>query len=196
MSLISSALTRFGTWAEEPEWEFGGNRGRLRPNGGYLSGGPSMRYVGVDLAKRSFTACFLGEDDATELATYLMTPEGLAAFRSQLQPDDRLAVEVGTNAEQSHDHAGPEQPPDRRSDRAVDRPQHTSHQCRAAVTCNGTTRPALPTIGRSWALTTVHPNRRALEIEASAHRKSYLEQLGSNDHRSSRSTISKSSFFR
>ncbi len=62
-----------------------------------------MRYIGVDLAKRAFTVCFLTEDDTTELATYLMTPDGLAAFRERLAPDDRLAVEVGTNAYFFHD---------------------------------------------------------------------------------------------
>jgi transposase len=62
-----------------------------------------VRYIGVDLAKRSFTVCFLAEDDSTELATYLMTPEGLSTFRKQLAPDDRLACEVGTNAYFFHD---------------------------------------------------------------------------------------------
>jgi transposase len=59
--------------------------------------------IGVDLAKRSFPVCFLAEDDTTELATYLMTPDGLAAFRERLSPEDRLAVEVGTNAYYFHD---------------------------------------------------------------------------------------------
>ena len=57
-----------------------------------------MRHIGVDLSKRGFTACFLDEDDTATLATYPMTPEGLAGFRAQLTSDDRLAVEVGTNA--------------------------------------------------------------------------------------------------
>jgi transposase len=62
-----------------------------------------VRYIGVDLSKRSFTACFLAEDDTTELATYLMTADGLSAFRERLAPDDRLALEVGTNAYYFHD---------------------------------------------------------------------------------------------
>lgn len=62
-----------------------------------------MRHIGVDLAKRSFTACFLEDDDSTRVATYSVTPEGLAQFRGDLYPDDRLAVEVGTNAYFFHD---------------------------------------------------------------------------------------------
>src|SRR5688500_16665577 len=62
-----------------------------------------MHHIGVDLAKRSFTACFLAEDDSSSLATYPMTPEGLAAFRARLSSDDRVAVEVGTNAYYFHD---------------------------------------------------------------------------------------------
>jgi hypothetical protein len=56
-----------------------------------------MRYIGVDLSKRAFTVCFLAEDDSTELVSYSLTEEGLAAFRAQLAADDRLAVEVGTS---------------------------------------------------------------------------------------------------
>jgi transposase len=62
-----------------------------------------MRDIGVDLSKRAFTVCFLAEDDSTELVTYPLTGEGLAAFRAQLSPDDRVAVEVGTNAYFFHD---------------------------------------------------------------------------------------------
>jgi transposase len=62
-----------------------------------------MRYIGVDLGKRAFTTCFLEADDSSHLATFPMTAEGLAAFRSQLAPDDRIAVEVGTNAYYFHD---------------------------------------------------------------------------------------------
>jgi transposase len=62
-----------------------------------------VRHVGVDLSKRSFTVCVLEEDDSSCLAEYPLTPEGLRAFREQLQPTDRLAVEVGTNAYYFHD---------------------------------------------------------------------------------------------
>jgi transposase len=57
-----------------------------------------MRHIGVDLGKRGFTACFLEADDSSHLTAYPMTPEGLTAFRAELAPDDRIAVEVGTNA--------------------------------------------------------------------------------------------------
>jgi transposase len=62
-----------------------------------------MRYVGVDLSTRGFTACFLDEDDAHHVASFALSPEGLAAFRHQLRPDDRLAVEVGRNSFFFHD---------------------------------------------------------------------------------------------
>ena len=62
-----------------------------------------MRHIGVDLSKRAFTVCFLAEDDSSDLVTYPLTDEGLGAFRAQLAADDRLAVEVGTNAYFFHD---------------------------------------------------------------------------------------------
>ena len=62
-----------------------------------------MRHIGVDLSKRAFTVCFLAEDDSSDLVTYPLTNEGLGAFRAQLAADDRLAVEVGTNAYFFHD---------------------------------------------------------------------------------------------
>jgi transposase len=62
-----------------------------------------MRHIGVDLSKRAFTACFLDDDESSRLATYSLTPEGLAAFRAELAPDDRIAIEVGTNAYWFHD---------------------------------------------------------------------------------------------
>ena len=62
-----------------------------------------MRHIGVDLSKRSFTACFLDEQDSQCLVTYPFTPEGFASFRAELGSEDRLAVEVGTNAYYFHD---------------------------------------------------------------------------------------------
>jgi len=67
-------------------------------DGGKLFRRVSVRHIGVDLAKGSFTACFLEEDDSTHLATYSVTPEGLAEFRGQLSSEDRLAIEVGRRA--------------------------------------------------------------------------------------------------
>jgi transposase len=66
-----------------------------------------VRSIGVDLAKRSFTASFLSTTDASQdesqLATFAMTPEGLAEFCARLQPDDRVAVEAGLNTYYFHD---------------------------------------------------------------------------------------------
>src|ERR687892_103959 len=72
---------------------------------GDLSKEGFVRHIGVDLSKRAFTACFLEADDSHCLATYSMTPEGIAAFREQLHPDDQLAFEVGTNAYYFHDQS-------------------------------------------------------------------------------------------
>jgi transposase len=65
-----------------------------------------MRHIGVDLSKRSFTACFLDEDNQQRLATYPFTAEGLAAFRAEVTRDDRVAVEVGPNSYYFHDQVG------------------------------------------------------------------------------------------
>jgi transposase len=89
---------------DKPEWEFGGTPGTSPPSSGGISDRRArVRYIGVDLAKRSFTVCFLEEDDSSSLSTYPMTAEGLGVFREQLSADDRLAVEVGTNAYFFHD---------------------------------------------------------------------------------------------
>jgi transposase len=63
----------------------------------------SVRHIGVDLHKLAFTACFLDEDDSQQLATFPLTAEGLAAFRTQLLATDQLALEVGQNAYFFHD---------------------------------------------------------------------------------------------
>ena len=57
-----------------------------------------MRYVGVDLHKRNFVVCFLGEDDTARLQTYSLTDPALTAFCRDLRPDDHLAVETAQNA--------------------------------------------------------------------------------------------------
>ena len=53
-----------------------------------------MRHIGVDLGKRSFTACSW-RGRAARLLRSPMSRDGLASFRDQLEPDDRLAVEAG-----------------------------------------------------------------------------------------------------
>jgi hypothetical protein len=65
-----------------------------------------VRHIGVDLSKRTFTACFLEEDDAQRVSTFPMTVEGLEAFRDYLHVDDRLAVEAGLNAYFFYDQMG------------------------------------------------------------------------------------------
>lgn len=73
------------------------------PGGGNLLWRAGVRHIGVDLSKRSFAACFLEEDESSQIRSYPLSKEGLAAFRAELSPDDRLAVEVGTNAYFFHD---------------------------------------------------------------------------------------------
>jgi transposase len=62
-----------------------------------------VRHIGVDLSKRSFTACLLDADQGQQLTTYPFTAEGFAAFRAEVAPDDRVAVEVGPNSYCFHD---------------------------------------------------------------------------------------------
>ncbi len=57
-----------------------------------------MRYIGVDLHKRNFVVCFLGEDDTLKLQTYPLTDTGLSTFCRGLRPDDQMAVETAQNA--------------------------------------------------------------------------------------------------
>jgi transposase len=66
-----------------------------------------MRHIGVDLGKVAFTACVLDQDKQQQLVRLPMTREGLAAFRGQLQPDDRVAVEAGPNAYFFYDQVRP-----------------------------------------------------------------------------------------
>jgi transposase len=57
-----------------------------------------MRYIGVDLHKTNFVACFLSEDDETTVETFTLDPKGLARFKRRLQKQDKLAVEASANA--------------------------------------------------------------------------------------------------
>jgi len=52
-----------------------------------------MRFVGVDLSKKNFTAVFLNEDGtmATE-EKYAMDQEGLGSFRKDLTADDEVPI--------------------------------------------------------------------------------------------------------
>ncbi len=62
-----------------------------------------MRYIGVDLHKTNFVACFLAADDKQRLETFPLTREGLARFRRQLRRSDEVAVEVTANIYYFHD---------------------------------------------------------------------------------------------
>lgn len=66
-----------------------------------------LRHIGVDLGKTAFTACFLDSDDGHRLTAFPMTAEGLAAFRAQVRPDDRVAAEIGPSAYFFHDQVRP-----------------------------------------------------------------------------------------
>ena len=56
-----------------------------------------MRYIGVDLHKTNFVACFLAADETQRLETYPLTREGLALFKRQLRKSDEVAVEATQN---------------------------------------------------------------------------------------------------
>jgi transposase len=70
-------------------------------------GGPNVRYIGVDLHKRNFVVCFLGEDDTIKLQTYPLTDTGLSTFCRGLRPDDQMAVETAQNAYYFYDRVHP-----------------------------------------------------------------------------------------
>ena len=56
-----------------------------------------MRYIGVDLHKSNFVACFLTSDDKTRVETFTLDPKGLARFKRLLKQGDKLAVEASAN---------------------------------------------------------------------------------------------------
>lgn len=56
-----------------------------------------MRYIGVELHKTNFVACFLSEDDKSQLETFPLDHQGFARFKRRLRKDDRLAVEACAN---------------------------------------------------------------------------------------------------
>lgn len=66
-----------------------------------------MRYIGVDLHKTNFVACFLASDETTRTETYPLTKPGLARFVGQLEPEDEVAVEVTANIYYFHDRVKP-----------------------------------------------------------------------------------------
>ena len=57
-----------------------------------------MRYIGVDLHKTNFVACFLSEDEQAKAETFTLDPKGLTRFKRRLSREDKLAVEASANS--------------------------------------------------------------------------------------------------
>jgi len=63
-----------------------------------------MRYVGVDLSKRKFSAVILDDNgDVVVKNAFAMDPAGIIRFTSLLQLDDVIAFEAGSNCYHFHD---------------------------------------------------------------------------------------------
>lgn len=62
-----------------------------------------MRYIGVDLHKTNFVACFLAADDTQSIETYPLTRDGLSRFKRQLRKVDEVAVEATQNVHYFYD---------------------------------------------------------------------------------------------
>jgi transposase len=62
-----------------------------------------MRYIGVDLHKTNFVACFLAADDTQSIETYPLTDDGLSRFKRQLRKVDEVAVEATQNVHYFYD---------------------------------------------------------------------------------------------
>ena len=62
-----------------------------------------MKYVGVDLHKTKFTACFKTEDGSTEIKNYLMTESGLEKFKKRLDVETEVGVEATPNSKYFYD---------------------------------------------------------------------------------------------
>jgi transposase len=56
-----------------------------------------MKYMGVDLHKTNFVACFLDEQERITLQTFALSAKGLAAFGRRVTKEDRVAVEAAPN---------------------------------------------------------------------------------------------------
>jgi transposase len=66
-----------------------------------------MRYIGVDLHKTNFVACFLAADETTHTETYPLTKPGLTRFIAQLEAEDEVAVEATANIYYFYDQVKP-----------------------------------------------------------------------------------------
>jgi transposase len=66
-----------------------------------------MRYIGVDLHKTNFVACFLDEQERITLQTFALSAKGLAAFDRCVTKEDRVAVEAAPNVAFFYDRVHP-----------------------------------------------------------------------------------------
>ena len=57
-----------------------------------------MRYIGVDLHKTNFVACFLSDDEQAKTETFTLDPKGLTRFKRRLSREDKLALEASANS--------------------------------------------------------------------------------------------------
>jgi transposase len=62
-----------------------------------------MHYIGVDLHKTNFVACFLEIEGRSCVKTFPLTEQGLSAFEQHLTRADEVAVEMSANAYYFHD---------------------------------------------------------------------------------------------
>jgi hypothetical protein len=51
-----------------------------------------VRYIGVDLHKTNFVACFLNENESSRLETFPLSKAGIKRFIEQLKKTDAVAV--------------------------------------------------------------------------------------------------------
>src|ERR687883_400044 len=82
-------------------WSYTGQSPLYQPP--TTEGGSVMRYIGVDLHKTNFVACFLAADDTQRIETYPLTHDGLSRFKRQLRKADELAVEATQNVHYFYD---------------------------------------------------------------------------------------------
>jgi transposase len=66
-----------------------------------------MRYIGVDLHKTNFVACFLSDDETTHTETFPLMKAGINRFITQLEAEDQVAVEVTANIYYFYDQVKP-----------------------------------------------------------------------------------------
>jgi hypothetical protein len=65
-----------------------------------------MRYIGIDLHKTNFVACFLDEEERGTLQTFALTAKGMATFGRRMTKEDRVAVEAAPHVDFSTSESG------------------------------------------------------------------------------------------